>query len=155
MLGSPGAHLILIFTRHVNEGRVERGSAWKDKRRISLYRLFGSKVFMPCASLKSLFAGLSKLAVPCKFANLPRESRNVRITALPYHPSSQEDDPGDIRRGGSGIAALRLACEASRSKAETHCSLSSRGRLSTFPLHHMEAKFQSNCHNVIGCLPRC
>jgi hypothetical protein len=56
---------------------------------------------MPCASLKSLFAGLSKLAVPCKFANLPRESRNVRITALPYHPSSQEDDPGDIPRGGS------------------------------------------------------
>jgi hypothetical protein len=114
MLGSPGAHLILIFTRHVNEGRVERGSAWKDKRRISLYRLFGSKQFMPCASIKSLFADLSTLAVPSKFANLPRESRNVRIIALSNHPSSQEDDPGDIRRGGSGIAALRLACEASR-----------------------------------------
>jgi hypothetical protein len=27
--------------------------------------------------------------------------------------------------------------------------------LSTFPLHHMEAKFQINCHNVIRCLPRC
>jgi hypothetical protein len=91
MLGSPGAHLILIFTRHVNEGRVERGSMYgKIRDFISLYRLFGSRGFMPCASIKILSAGLSKLAVPCKFANLPRESRNVRITALPYHPSSQK-----------------------------------------------------------------
>jgi hypothetical protein len=35
MLGSPGAHLILIFTRHVNEGRVERGSMHGKIRDVS------------------------------------------------------------------------------------------------------------------------
>jgi hypothetical protein len=113
-----------------------RKHAWKDKRRILLYRLFGSKGFMPCAIIKSLFAGLSKLAVPCKFANLPRESRNVRITVLPNHPSSQEDDPGDIRRGGS----LHSCAPRLRGVRPRFIALSSRGRLSTFPLHHIGSK---------------
>jgi hypothetical protein len=95
----------LIFIRHVKGPRrvttkVEQGrtrkTAWKDKKRRPpvlpyLYRHLEQRLIHALRKQSGVPPGANQRAPrPCIFANLPLESLNVRMAALPDHPSPQK-----------------------------------------------------------------